>query len=364
MFQLFSLEDTRTPADEVRVARAFLHSRPASVRPFVFIHNCPVDTFDVIVVGGLNSDFLGRGSVLPRRGETRDGDTFLTGPGGKGANQAVSVARLGGRVIMIGAVGDDSRGEDLIERARAEGVDVERVRRIGRMQTGAAVIHVDDGGRKQVLAVLGANRGLTADDVRDALGAIASANASTDVDRAGRDFSRTVVLAQLEVQVECVEAAFTWAREVGARTVLDPAPPVQLRNDLLSLVDVIKPNSAEAEVLTGMTVSDRGSARAAARTLLGRGARAVAITAGDEGNLIVWKDGEHWLPRINVKAVDATGAGDAFAGTLALYLARGCSLVEASTFANGAAALKTTKLGSQSGLPREPELREFLNRSG
>jgi ribokinase len=325
--------------------------------------NESVSIFDVIVVGGLNSDFLARGSSLPRPGETKDGDTFATGPGGKGANQAVAVARLGGRVAMIGMVGDDSRGEELIQRAGAEGVDVERIRRIGRMHTGAAVIHVDDGGRKQILAVPGANHGLTADDVRDALSAMASISASVDVPSAARNFSRAVVLAQLEVRVECVEAAFRWARNAGAQTVFDPAPAIRLSDELLSLVDVIKPNSAEAEVLTGMSVSDRGSARAAARALLARGARAVAITAGDKGTLLVWKDGEHWLPRMKVKAVDATGAGDAFAGTLALYLARGCSLVDASTFANAAAALKTTKLGAQSGLPREPELREFLNRA-
>ena len=316
--------------------------------------------FDVIVVGGLNSDFLARGNTLPQPGETTAGDTFFSGPGGKGANQAVAISRLGGRVAMVGAVGDDTRGEDLIQRARVEGVNVERVRRIGRMPTGAAVIHVDAAGRKQILAVPGANHGLVAEDVREALSGIASG----DPGSAMRDFSRAVVLAQLEVRVECVEAAFKWARDVGARTVLDPAPPVRLRDDLLSLVDVIKPNAAEAQVLTGMRVSDRGSARKAARMLLDRGARAVAIAAGDEGNLLVSSHGEHWLPRLKVKAVDATGAGDAFAGTLALYLARGRSVAEAATFANAAAALKTTKLGAQPGLPREPELAKFMAAEG
>ena len=314
--------------------------------------------FDVIVIGGLNSDFLARGSALPGPGETNNGDTFFSGPGGKGANQAVAISRLGGRVAMIGAVGDDSRGEDLIQRARVEGVDVERVRRIGRTQTGAAVIHVDAAGKKQILAVPGANYRLVAEDVRNTLAAIASADPASVT----RHFSRAVVLAQLEVPLECVEAAFKWARDVGARTVLDPAPPVQLRDDLLSLVDVVKPNAAEAELLTGIRVADRDSARKAARALLDRGVGAVAVAAGDEGNLLVWKGGEHWLPRLKVKAVDATGAGDAFAGTLALYLARGRPLVEAATFANAAAALKTTKLGAQPGLPREPELRQFLSR--
>jgi ribokinase len=192
--------------------------------------------------------------------------------------------------------------------------------------------------------------------VRNALADIASTDPV-----AARDFSRAVVLAQLEVPLECVEAAFKWARGVGARTVLDPAPPIQLRDDLLSLVDVIKPNPAEAQVLTGMRVSDRGSARKAARMLLDRGVRAVAIAAGDAGNLLVSNSDEHWLPRLKVKAVDATGAGDAFAGTLALYLARGRPLAEAATFANAAAALKTTKLGAQTGLPRESDLGKFMS---
>src|SRR5687767_14066054 len=182
--------------------------------------------FDVIVVGGLNSDFLARGSALPQPGETTSGDTFFSGPGGKGANQAVAISRLGGRVAMIGAVGNDTRGRDLIRALRSEGVDLERVLHIGRMQTGAAVIHVDAAGRTQILAVPGANHGLVAEDVRSALAGIASSTVTSGE----RAFGRTVVLAQLEVPLECVEAACKWARDVGARTVLDPAPPVQLRD--------------------------------------------------------------------------------------------------------------------------------------
>lgn len=303
--------------------------------------------FDVIVIGGLNTDYLGRGPSLPRPGETTQGETFFSGPGGKGANQAVAAARLGARVAMIGAVGDDDRGRTLIEQIRAEGVNVDHVRRIAKMQTGAAVIHVDTHAEKQILAVPGANRALTAEDVRQTL----------------EKMSTAVVLAQLEVPIECVEAAFKWARAVGARTVLDPAPPVQLSNDVLSLVDVLKPNAREAEALTGSRVEYRDSARKAARKLIDKGVGAVAIQSGEEGNLLVWKDGEHWLPRVKVDAVDATGAGDAFAGTLATYLARGRTLVEAATFANAAAALQTTKLGAQTGLAREEELRALLEKA-
>jgi ribokinase len=306
-------------------------------------------TFDVIVIGGLNTDFMARGRSLPRPGETKDGETFFIGPGGKGANQAVAIARLGARVALMGAVGDDDRGRALVEVVRAEGVNVEHIRRIDTTPSGAAVIHVDERAQKQIFAVPGANHSLTVAHVRDAFAAIAGGGAN-------------VVLAQLEVPLECVDTAFRWARENGAKTVLDPAPAVPLSDTLLGMVDVLKPNGAEAGVLTGARVEDRQSARAAARKLLARGAGAVAIAAGDEGNLLVTADGEHWMPRIKVNAVDATGAGDAFAGTLATYLARGRTLVDAATFANAAAALKTTKMGAQAGLPREEEILALLGR--
>jgi ribokinase len=306
-----------------------------------------VTSFDVIVIGGLNTDFTARGAALPRPGETKDGETFLIGPGGKGANQAVAIARLGARVALIGAVGDDDRGRELVERVRAEGVNVEHVRFVERVASGAAVIHVDERAQKQIFAVPGANHSLTVGNVRDALSAITAG----------------VVLAQLEVPVECVETAFRWARENGATTVLDPAPAIPLPDTLLSIVDVLKPNAGEAGVLTGMRISDRQSARAAARKLRDRGVGSVAIAAGDEGNLLMSTQAEHWMPRIKVNSVDATGAGDAFAGTLATFLARGRPLIEAATNANAAAALKTTKLGAQAGLPREDELRAFLERT-
>lgn len=302
--------------------------------------------WDVIVIGGLNSDYLGRGPALPDAGDTKNGDVFFTGPGGKGANQAVAAARLGARVAIVGAVGDDDRGRALIDAARRENVNVDCVRRIDGMQTGAALVHVDQHGEKQILAIPGANHGLAVDDVERACARLGETK---------------VVLAQLEVPIACVMAAFQWARATGARTVLDPAPAIRLTSDLLSLVDVLKPNAREAEVLTGVRVLHRDAGRKAARKLLQAGAGAVVIEAG-RGNLVVWPDGEHWLPRIKVDAVDATGAGDALAGTLAAFLARDRPLIDAATLANAAAALKTTKLGAQTGLPREDEILALLTR--
>lgn len=304
---------------------------------------------DVIVVGGLNTDYVARGEGLPRSGETLNGRTFFQGAGGKGANQAVAVARLGARAAMIGAVGADERGEALVAQLQAEGVDTRFVRAVPDAVTGVALIHVDERGEKQIMAVLGANDRPTAPDVVEACRSLAPAR---------------VLLTQFELPLEPVAAALRWARETGVCTVLDPAPAIAVPDAVLSLVDFIKPNAREAEVLTGTVVNDRATARRAAEQLLARGVRVVAVQAGDEGNLLVWRDGEQWLPRLPVRSVDATGAGDAFAAALAVAVARGASIEEAGRLANAAAAHATTKLGAQEGLATEAQLQTLLQQFG
>jgi ribokinase len=304
--------------------------------------------WDIVVVGGVNTDYLVRGAQLPGPGQTLDGHTFIQGLGGKGANQAVAAARLGARVAFVARVGADARGEEVLEQLRAEGVDVGSVFREPQQPTGAAVIMVNEAGQKQIFAAPGANRRLSPDDIGAAANVIAAAN---------------VVLAQLEVPVDTVAAAFQLARRGGAKTVLDPAPPRALPEDVLRLVDVVKPNAHEAEWLTGVVVRHQASAREAARQLLARGAAAVAIESGSEGNLLVWREGEVWLPRIPVASVDATGAGDAFAAALAVTLSEGRTLEEAGRFANAAAALATTAVGAQAGLPRRDALEALVART-
>jgi ribokinase len=206
--------------------------------------------FDVIVVGGINTDYVAVGEGLPRPGETLNGTIFHETAGGKGANQAVAVARLGGRVALVGAVGTDERGDALLRKLAAERVDVRLVRAHAGIATGAALIHVDARGEKQILAVLGANCRPTASDITAACEAIGR----------GR-----VLLTQFELPIEAVFAALRWARANGVRTVLDPAPAaVSVPDDLLRVVDVLKPNAHEAEALTGIEVTDRASASRAA----------------------------------------------------------------------------------------------------
>ena len=305
--------------------------------------------WDVVVVGSVNTDFLIRGPKLPSPGETVLGDAFHEGPGGKGANQAVAAARLGGRTALVARLGRDRRGDELADGLKAEGVDLRHVGRDAEAPTGAAVILVDRRGEKEILVAPGANGRMGAADVEAAAEMIQSAR---------------VVLCQLEIPLDAVLAACRIARAAGAKTVLDPAPARPLPDELLRLLDVIRPNASEAEGLTGVRVRDRATARQAAEQLLGRGVGAVAVQAGDEGNLLVWAGGECWLPKLPVKSVDATGAGDAFAAGMAVMLAEGRPLTEAGPFANAAAALATTVVGAQGGLPRREAVERLLSDHG
>jgi ribokinase len=305
--------------------------------------------WDVVVVGGVNTDYLVRGSKLPVPGETADGEDFQEAPGGKGDNQTVAAARLGAHVTLVARLGKDRRGGALAEHLVDEGVDTRYLVYDREAPTGAAVIMVDRQGHKQILTALGANRRLTLSDVRAAEPAIRRAK---------------VVLAQLEVPLEPVVLALQMGREAGAYTVLDPAPAVPLPDEVLQFVDVIRPNAGEARVLTGMHVRNRATARRAAGELLRRGVGAAAVEAGEEGNLLLWHGGERWLPKLPVKSVDATGAGDAFAAALAVLLAEDRQLHEAGTFANAAAALATTALGAQAGMPRREDVQALLARTG
>jgi ribokinase len=306
----------------------------------------PVVEWDVVVVGGINTDYLIRGRELPGPGMSLNGSAFLEAPGGKGANAAVAAARLGARTAIVGRVGRDIRGRALLGHVTGAGVHSVHVSLDDDAPTGAAVIQVDEQGQKQILAALGANLLLTVADVE----------AAAETIRASR-----VLVAQLEVPVECVSATVRIAAGAQVRIVFDPAPPVPLPDDLLARVDVIRANRTEVEALTGVRVVDLPSARKGARALLARGCRAAIVEAG-KGNLLVCESGEKWIPELAVERVDATGAGDAFAGGLAVALAERQRLLDAARFASGVAALATTALGAQTALPQRRELDAFLEK--
>jgi ribokinase len=301
----------------------------------------------IVVVGGANTDFLVRGPRLPAPGETVAGELFREGPGGKGANQAVGAARLGAGVAFVGKLGTDARGDGLYAALVREEVEVRHVSRDIEHPSGVALVLVDRGGEKQIMTAPGANLYLSEADVDAAREIIALAK---------------VVVTGLEVPLPAVSAALRLGKAAGARTILDPAPAAPLTEELLRLVDVIRPNAAEAEASTSVKVHDVASAARCARVLLARGVGAAIVHAGEEGNLVVTREEQHLLPHFHVDSVDATGAGDAFIAGLAVGLAEGRSLLDAASFGMAAAAFSTTRVGAQAAMPRRSDLEPLLAR--
>jgi ribokinase len=250
-------------------------------------------------------------------------------------------------VALVARVGRDPRGDAVLAKLHDESVETRFVTRDGDEPTGVALCQVGASGEKQILSAAGANARLTAACVRDAAQALTSAR---------------VVLCQLGIPLEAVEEALRIGRSARAVVVLDPGPPAPLPDALVALLDVIRPNTSEAQILTGIAVRDRASAREAGLDLLRRGAKTAAVQAGEHGDVLVTRDRELWLPRFDVERVDATGAGDAFASALAVCLAEGRPLEEAGPFASAAAALATTVLGAQASLPRREAVLRLLAR--
>jgi ribokinase len=290
----------------------------------------------VAVVGSLNLDLVVRVAELPGPGETVTGGDLFRNPGGKGANQAVAAARLGRRVAMIGCVGDDEAGRDLLASLAGDGVDSSRVRVVDGVPSGTAFITVSEDGENQIVVSPGANARLTPGDVVAAEAALAAA---------------AVTLLQLEIPLEAVAAA---ARTAGGRVVLNPAPVRPLPAELLERVDVLVPNRVELGQLAGgpapRTVSE-------AVRLAGRlGARAVVVTLGADGALVVEDGQASHVPAVPVQPVDTTAAGDAFCGGLADALAAGAGLGDAARRAVRVAAAACLREGAQASLPTPAEL--------
>ncbi len=298
-----------------------------------------------VVFGSLNMDLVVRAPRLPRPGETLPATSFETVPGGKGANQAVAASRLGVETWMIGRVGDDSYGEALLENMRSAGVDVSGISCEAGVSSGIALIAVEESGQNQIMIVPGANARVGATDVSVLSKSVRPGD---------------VVLLQMEVPLAAVRAAAEAAASLGAVVVLDPAPAHDLTRELLGRVDILTPNEAEAEHLTGIRVEGRSSAEAAARRLHAAGARQVLLKMGERGAL--WSvAGETWaLPPFSVRAVDTVAAGDACNGAIAAALCAGLPEREALRWGMAAGALATTLPGAQSAMPGREMVERLL----
>lgn len=297
----------------------------------------------LVVVGSINMDLVARVPQLPRPGETVHGRTFSQVPGGKGANQAVASALLGADVTMIGRVGDDAFGQQLVAALARRGVRTEQVQVTPNCASGLALIGLDDSGQNAITVIGGANQRLLPEDVRANEAVFRGAGA---------------LLVQLEVPLETVAAAVLLAKKHGVLTILDPAPaPNGALADELWGVDLISPNQSEAESLTGMAVATIDDAGRAAAVLHRRGIRRVVIKLGELGALASEAgDPPIHVPALQVQVVDTTAAGDAFTAALAVALVEGCSLAEATRFACTAGSLAATRFGAQDAMPTRAEV--------
>jgi ribokinase len=296
----------------------------------------------IVVIGSLNMDFFVRVARLPQPGETILGSSFEMLPGGKGANQAYAVARLGGTAEMIGCVGQDIFGQRLINNLKTAGVETSHVLETSTSPTGVAFIAVEKNGQNQIVVAPGANENLNSGHIMRALSEIRP----------------EYILLQLEVPLSIVECAIIVGRNQHAFLVLDPAPVKPIDPRLLSQIDILTPNESEALSLLGRRGNSISleEAGAVAGDLLKMGPRQVILKLGKNG---AWyKDGtrSRHFPARTVQAIDATAAGDTFNGALSVALAEGRSIDEAILFANNAASLSVTKLGAQASIPTREEV--------
>ncbi|MEB3147433.1 MAG: ribokinase [Sphaerospermopsis sp.] len=300
----------------------------------------------IIVFGSINIDLVATTPRLPIPGETLLGESFFTTPGGKGANQAVALAKLGIPTQMIGRVGADNFGAELIKNLQNCGVKTENILIDETVSSGVAVITVDQQGENNIIVIPGANGKVNQDDINRLSNLFIDAK---------------FLLLQLEIPLEIGILAAQKAKEANIKVILDPAPaPNNLPDEIYPLIDIITPNETEASQLVGFAVNEQETAAKAADTLLQKGVKCAIIKLGAKGVYCATKEESFYIPAFSVNAVDTVAAGDAFNGGLAATLFQEKPLKEAVVWGAAAGALATTKLGAQSSLPDRITLEKFV----
>lgn len=301
---------------------------------------------NIVVVGSVNVDIFLKVPRMPQIGETILGDKFYWHIGGKGANQAVGAARLGAPVYFVGKVGNDPFQQRMLDQLKGEGVNTKFVVHDEEYPSGIAVVLVDEDGKNCITVIGGANRNLLKKNVQQAKEIIQKAD---------------MLLLQLEIPLETVEYTLGLARESGVCTILNPAPANILNPEILSNTEILVPNRDEAEKLTNINITSLEEAKEAGTLLLDKGVKAVVLTLGEEGAILVTKEKIRHFCGIAVKPLDTTGAGDSFIAALATAFMRRRDLEEAVRYANYAASFSVTRLGAQASLPYREEVVKFMD---
>lgn len=296
----------------------------------------------ILVVGSLNMDVVLETPHMPQVGETISGKSISFIPGGKGANQAYAIGKLGGEVAMIGAVGTDASGSALTDNLKSVGVHVDSIAALPDVPTGQAYIMVDESGDNSIILIAGTN-GLVTKDLIDQ---------HMDIVKAS-----DIIVMQMEIPIDVICYVKTIAKEMGKTVIIDPAPAkADFPEEMWTNVDYIKPNETELGILAGMTIDGVESAKEAAHKMLAKGVKHVLVSLGSEGCLFVSQEESLFYPANKVKAVDTTAAGDSFTAGFALALSQGKSHAEAITLGQKIAAIAVTRKGAQTSIPTMEEV--------
>ena len=301
----------------------------------------------ILVIGSLNIDMVMNVKKMPVAGETIIADQFSLIPGGKGANQACAIGKLGGDVTMLGAVGDDETGRILTDNLADAGVDVSHIKREKDARTGTAIITVNEEGNNSIIVIAGANHKVDKSYIDSKIDLIQASD---------------IVIFQLEIPLETVVYAAQKAKEMGKYVILDPAPARQdIPQELYSCLDLIKPNEIELGMLLGMDTNTKDDLEAQAIQLKSKGIDNVLVTMGGDGAFLAAENNEiSRYPTMDVKVVDTTAAGDSFTAGVAVSLAKGEDLASAIRFADKVATIVVTRKGAQSSIPSSKEVEEFV----
>ena len=296
----------------------------------------------IVVIGSINMDLVTICDRAPNGGETLLGTEFFQIPGGKGANQAVTIGKLGSRVVILGKVGDDLFGKELLSSMDKNGVDIQFIEKAP-VSTGIAKIVVEKNGQNRILVVPGANSYVDIEYIDNHLDVI------KDCD---------VVIGQLEIPISTVEYAFKKAKEYGKITILNPAPAIKLSEELIKNSDYIIPNESELEVITGMKIESFDGIIEAAKKVIKMGVKGLIVTLGEKGSLYLGGDKFTKHSAYKVKAIDTTAAGDSFIGGFVTRLDLGVD--KAIEFATKVSAISVTKRGAQTSIPTMEEVENFV----
>ncbi|MBO1207357.1 ribokinase [Mammaliicoccus sciuri] len=299
---------------------------------------------EIITMGSINQDIFVNADQYPKLGDTVWVKSVNNQPGGKGANQAISLSKIGNEVRFIGAVGQDNQGQNMLDNLKKYGVNTEYISIKDDINTGTFIVILDGNGENTMLGTLGANNYLTELEIKNAF----------------KNTDAQYFLLQLETNKDAIEKSIEIAKQKDIKIILDPAPADGYDEKFLKHAFIVTPNQQEAQVISGVEVNDRESAEKAAKIIKAKGAENVIVKIGDKGSLILTNDKTTFVPAYQVDAVNTVGAGDVFAAALTVYLNDSLNIEEAVKFASAASAIKVSKEETQEAIPSYSEIIEFM----